>query len=252
MRAAVHAEWTKLRTVASPGWLLAATVVLTVGLSAVAVAATRCPAVECGVDATKLSLTGVVLGQAVVAVLAVLVIGTEYSTGTMLATVAAVPRRGMLLAAKALTATGPIIVASVLAVVGSLTAGWMIEPGHGLPPVSLSEEPTVRAAAGSVLYLALIGLLSLGVATAVRSSAAALGIVLGLLYLFPVMLTVVTDPDWKRRIEQIAPSNAGLAVQATTDLASLPIGPWAGLGVLACWSTAALVAGGLALRLRDA
>jgi len=252
MRAAVHAEWTKLRTVASPGWFLASTVVLTVGLSAAAVAATTCPAAGCAIDATKLTLTGVVLGQAVVAMLAVSVIGTEYSTGTMLTTLTAVPRRGVVLAAKAVTATIPVMLASVLAVLGSLIAGWLIRPGHGLAPVSLSEGPTLRAAAGSVLYLGLICLLGLGIATAVRSSAAAVGIVLGLLYLFPVLLTVVTDPDWKRHIEQIAPSNAGLAILATTDLDDLPIGPWHGLGVLAAWAAAALVAGGLALRLRDA
>jgi ABC-2 type transport system permease protein len=156
------------------------------------------------------------------------------------------------LVAKALTATVPVMLASALAAFGSLVAGWLIRPGHGLPPVSLSDGPTLRATAGSVLYLGLICLLSLGVATAVRSSAAAVGIVLGLLYLFPVLLTVVTDPDWKRHIEQIAPSNAGLAILATTDLDDLPIGPWAGLGVLAAWATAALVAGALALRLRDA
>jgi len=252
MRAAVCAEWTKLRTVAGPSWLLAAMVMLSVGLSAAAVAATTCPAVGCVIDATKLTLSGVVLGQAVAAMFGVLAIGTEYSTRTMLATVTAVPRRGIVLVAKAVTATVPVMLASALAVLGSLIAGWLILPGRGLPPVSLSEGPTLRAAAGSVLYLALICLLSLGIASAIRSSAAAVGLVLGLLYLSPVLLTFVTDPDWKRRIEQIAPSNAGLAIQATTDLANLPISPWAGLGVLATWSASALLIGGLALRLRDA
>jgi len=46
--------------------------------------------------------------------------------------------------------------------------------------------------------------------------------------------------------------NAGLAIQATTGLRSLPISPWAGLGVLAAWAAAAMLAGGLLLRLRDA
>jgi ABC-2 type transport system permease protein len=46
--------------------------------------------------------------------------------------------------------------------------------------------------------------------------------------------------------------NAGLAIQATTDLRSLPISPWAGLGVLAAWTAAALLTGALLLRLRDA
>jgi ABC-2 type transport system permease protein len=110
----------------------------------------------------------------------------------------------------------------------------------------------LRAAAGSVLYLALIALLSLGAATAVRDSAAAIGAVLGLLYLFPLVAAVVTDPHWQRHLEQIGPMSAGLAIQATTGLRSLPLSPWAGLGALAAWAAAALLAGGLLLRLRDA
>ena len=109
-----------------------------------------------------------------------------------------------------------------------------------------------RGAAGSVLYLALIALLSLGVAAAIRDPAAAIGVVLGLLYLFPIVASVVAGPHWYRHLQQIGPMTAGLAIQATTTLRSLPISPWAGLGVLAAWAAAALLAGGLLLRLRDA
>ena len=112
-------------------------------------------------------------------------------------------------------------------------------------------QPCVRAA-DQCLYLALIGLLSLGVATAVRDSATAIGLVLGLLYLFPIIAAVVPERQLARHLEQIGPMNAGLAIQATTNLHGLPIGPWAGLGVLAAWATAALVAGGFLLKFRDA
>ena len=83
-----------------------------------------------------------------------------------------------------------------------------------------------------MLYLALIALLSLGVAAIVRDAAAAIGLVLGLLYLFPVVAQVL-GPQWYRHMEQIGPMPAGLAIQATTGLRGLPISPWAGLGVLA-------------------
>jgi ABC-2 type transport system permease protein len=118
--------------------------------------------------------------------------------------------------------------------------------------LSLSHGPTLRAAAGSVLYLAPVGLLSLGVATAVRDSATTVGLVLALLYLFPILARVVTDPHLQRHIEQIAPMNAGFAIQSTINVHKLPIAPWAGLGVLAAWAAAALLAGGLCLGLRDA
>jgi ABC-2 type transport system permease protein len=256
---ALHAEWTKLRTVAGPGWLLAAFVTLTIAVSALATQAVTCPpGTACPVDTTKLSLTGIQFGQAVVAVLAVLAISTEYGTGMIRVTLAAIPRRATVLAAKAGAVTSLVLAAGVLAVAGSLLAGRLILPGHGFTPahgfplLSLGNLTVLRAAAGSVLYLALIALLSLGAATAIRDAAAAIGIVLGLLYLFPIIANVVGNEQWHRHLEQIGPMTAGLAIQATTGLPSLPISPWAGLGVLAAWAAAALLAGGLVLRLRDA
>jgi len=143
-------------------------------------------------------------------------------------------------------------------VAGCLLAGRLllpdagINPAHGYALVSLDHGPTLRAAAGSVLYLVLIALLSLGVATAIRDTAASIGAMLGLLYLPPIAAQLVQDPTWRRHLEQIAPTTAGLAIQATTNLHSQPIAPWAGLGVLAAWVIATLLAGGLLLKLRDA
>jgi energy-coupling factor transporter ATP-binding protein EcfA2 len=124
---AARAEWTKLRTVPGTVWLLAATIVLTVGVSTAAAAATRCPAgTGCPVDTTKLSLTGVQFGQAVVAILAVLGISSEYSTGMIRTTLTAMPRRLGVLAAKAAVTAGPVLAAGVIAVAGSLLAGLPI------------------------------------------------------------------------------------------------------------------------------
>jgi len=249
-RAALHAEWTKLRTEPGPAGLALAVIAATVALSAAAAAAARCPAAGCAADPAadpaKISLTGVVLSQAVVAVLAALVVSGEYSTGMIRVTLTAMPRRGTVLAAKAAVVTGVVLTAGVLAVLGSVLAGRLILS------LSLADGPVLRAAAGSVLYLALIGLLSLGTAAAVRDSAAAIGVVLGLLYLFPIATAAVSDPHWHRLVEQVAPMSAGLAIQATTGLRSLPIGPWTGLGVLAAWAFAAVLAGGLRLAFGDA
>jgi ABC-2 type transport system permease protein len=258
VRLTLHAEWTKLRTVAASGWLLLASIALTVALGAAATATVDYASTTSVEDTTKLSLTGIDLGQAIVAILAVLVIGNEYSTGMITVTLAATPRRTVVLAAKATILSALTIAAGTIAVLGSLLAGRLILPGngftraHGYPTLSLAHDPTLRAAAGSVLYLALIALLSLGIATAVRDSATAIGLVLGLLYLFPIVKQVVTDPTWQRHLEQIGPMAAGLAVQNTTDTHHLPIGPWSGLAVLAAWSATALLVGGLLLRLRDA
>jgi ABC-2 type transport system permease protein len=251
----LHAEWTKLRTLASTGWLLAGAVALTVAVSAAAVAA---PAVAPGLDLAKLSLTGIQAGQAVVAALAVLAISNEYSTGMIRVTLTAMPRRHTVLAAKAALVSGLVLAAGAVAVLASVLAGRLILAGHGFTPangyqpLSLGNGPDLRAACGSVLYLALIALLALGIATAVRDAAVAMGTVLALLYLFPIVTVVVTNQHWQRHLEQIGPMTAGLYIQATAGVRALPLTPWQGLGVLALWAAGAMILGGLVLRFRDA
>jgi ABC-2 type transport system permease protein len=259
MRNALHAEWTKLRTVSGPAWLLLGIAALTIAVSAAAVGATHCPAgMQCPVDPTKLSLTGIQFGQAVVAILAVLTICNEYSTSMIRITLTAMPRRGQVFAAKAIVTAGLVLVAGAVAVLGSVLVGHFILPGHGFTAargfhvVSLSYGPTLRAAAGSVLYLGLIALLSLGIATMIRDSAVSIGAVLAVLYMFPIVLAFVTSGTWQHRLERWTPTNAGLVIEDTTGLHNVAIGPWGGLGVLAIWAGAALVGGWLVLRLRDA
>ena len=258
MRRAVAAEWTKLRTVPGTPWLLLAVIAATAALGVAADAATRCPAGGCPVDPAKVSLTGIYLSQAVVVVFAAAVISAEYGSGMITVTLAAMPRRTAVLAAKAAVITGAVLVSGTVAVLGSVLAGQLILPGHGFtaargyPALSLGDGPVLRAAAGSVLYLALIGLLSLGVGAVVRETAAAIGLVLGLLYVVPVVAAVLGSSHLARHLQQIAPMTAGLAIQATTGLRGLPISPWAGLAVLAGWAAAALLAGGVLLHLRDA
>jgi ABC-2 type transport system permease protein len=263
---ALHSEWTKLRTLASTWWLLLAVIALTITVGAAVAAAFECsggPSGGCapaltGADPAKISLTGVDLGQVIVALLAVLAVGGEYATGMIRLTLAATPRRLTVLAAKTITVAGWALVAGLVAVAGSVLAGRLILPGRGLSAangyvvVSLGNGPDLRAFAGSALYLALIALLALGVTTAVRDSGAAIGLVLGLLYLFPIVAAVIPDQDLARHLQQIAPMSAGLDVQATVGLSSLPLTPWQGLGVAALWALGALLLGALVLRFRDA
>ena len=254
----VHAEWTKLRTLPGTGWLLLAAAALTSAVSALAANSVSCPAGGCVVDPAKVSLTGIDLGQAVVAIVAVTAVSGEYSTGMIHLTLTATPRRWLVLAAKAATVSTVTIAAGAVAVLASVLAGGLllarhgIDPAHGYQALTLGNSSMLRAAAGSVLYLGLIALLSLGIAAAVRDSAAAIGIVLALLFLFPIIASVVTSPGWDRHLDQISPMTAGLYIQATTNLRALPLTPWQGLGVLAAWAAGAVLAGGLLLRLRDA
>jgi ABC-2 type transport system permease protein len=260
---ALHAEWTKFRTLAGTWWLLLAAAALTVTVSAATAAGFHCPPDGCtpqltGADPARLSLSGVYLGQIVVALLAVLAIGGEYGNGMIRLTLTAVPRRLTAFSSKALVTALAALGASVFAVGGSVLAGWLILPGRGLSaangylPLSLGNGADLRAACGSVLYLTLIALLAFGVTTAVRDAATGIGLVLALLLLFPIMSAVIPDHVLARHLQQVAPMTAGLYVQATTGLSSLPLTPWQGLGVAALWALGALLLGAAVLRLRDA
>jgi ABC-2 type transport system permease protein len=254
----VHAEWTKLRTLPGPGWLLLAAAALTAAVGAIAANAVTCPAGGCQLDPAKVSLTGIYLGQAVVAIVAVTVVSGEYSTGMIRLTLAATPRRWRVLAAKAAVTGAATLAAGAVAVLASVLAGSVllarhgIDAAHGYEALSLGHGAVLRATIGTVLYLGLIALLALGVAAMIRDSAVAIGTVLGLLYLFPIVASLVGNPGWHRHLDQLSPMTAGLYIQATTNVNALPLTPWQGLGVLAAWAAGALLAGGLLLRFRDA
>lgn len=257
MTKALYAEWTKLRTLTGTAWLLLGAAAVTIGVSAAVGAATHQSAGSGGQDPTKLALTGIDVGQAIVAMLAVLAISDEYATGMIRTTLAAMPRRLILLGAKAANVVALSVGAGLLAVTGCLIAGRLMLPASGLNPahgyalVSITHAATLRAAVGSVIYLTLIGLLALGLGTAIRDTAVSIGAILAVLYLPPLLAQLVGNP-LQRHLEQIAPMTAGLAVQATTNLRNVPIAPWAGLSVLAAWAAASLLVGGTLLQRRDA
>lgn len=253
MIGAIRAEWTKLRTVPSSAWLLAGLVVVTVGVGAIFVGTVRTdmcasPTV-CDEDTTKLSLSGVWAGQAVAAILGTLIMTTEYGTRVIGVTLAARPRRWQVYLAKAAVAAGVVLVGGAVAVAASLAVGRGLLPGNGFTaengyaPLSLLDGPTLRAAVGTVLYLGLIALLSLGIGALIRDTAVSLTVVFAVLFVVPILTEFVSDPAWQERLQRWSPTSAGLAVQNTLRLDELPVAPWPGLGVLALWAVGAAIAG---------
>jgi ABC-2 type transport system permease protein len=257
----LHAEWTKLRSVQNTGWLVLAVVAGTVALSTMITLTTRCRPEGgdgCGADITRLSLSGVYLGQVAVVVLGVLMITNEHESGMIRATLAATPRRLAVFAAKAAVLLAIVLGAGMAGVLGSFLAGRNVLPGqgftaaNGIAPLSLGDEPTLRANLGTVLYLGLMALLGLGIGAIVRDTAVSIALILAALYVLPMVAAVIQNPDVREWIDKLAPMNAGLAIQATRNLSELPIGPWAGLGVFAAYAAAATVAGAVLFQLRDA
>jgi ABC-2 type transport system permease protein len=260
---ALRAEWTKFRTQPAAFWLLAAIAVATCAMSAVVSQAFQCTPGACspadtGADPAKIALTGLYLGQVLAAGVGVLVVGSEYDTGMIRVTLAATPRRLRVLAAKVAVVLGAAGLASLIGVLGSFIAGRLLLPAHGLSAangylvLSLSDRTDLRAFGCALLYLVLIALMALGITVTVRNSGAAIGIVLGLLFLFPIVAAVVPSHWLARRLNQVSPMIAGSYGQATVGLKALPLTPWQGEGVVALWAAGALLAGALVLRFRDA
>jgi ABC-2 type transport system permease protein len=213
---------------------------------------------SCDFDLTKLSLSGVYIGQAAVVVLAVLAVTAEYEAGMIRTTLAACPRRLTVLGAKLAVLASVVLLVSVAGVLGSLMAGrGVLARGgftavEGYRPLSLGDGPTLRAYGGTVLYLGLVAIVALGLGFVVRHTGGAVTLVLGLLYLAPIITIAVSDPRWREWIEQVSPMTAGLSIQATLRLDALPISPWRGLGVVALYAAASTAAAAIALRFRDA
>ncbi len=257
MTATLHAEWTKLRTLAANLWLAAAVVAGMVAISVAAAGLTHVSGVTPGGDSTKLSLSGVYLGQLLVATLAIIAISEEYATGMIRVTLAATPQRVAVLMAKAANLAGLTALAGAAAVAGCLAVGRLLlpadglDPGHGYALISIGAPATGRAAGGTVVYLVLIALLSLGIGTLIRDTAVSIGAVVALLYV-PPLLAHIVGGTLGQDIKEIAPASGGLAIQSTTNLHSLPIQPWPGMGVLTAWALTSLLLAAMILGIRDA
>jgi ABC-2 type transport system permease protein len=256
----IRSEWTKLRTLPSTLWLLllAAAGTVALGYAITGTLEYRGCEAPCTLDTTKLALSGVRLGQIGVVIVAALAVTAEYSTRTIVPSLAATPGRLRLLASKLVVVTAVTVVAGGLAVLVSLAVARGVLPGNGFTPehgyamLTLADSLTRRAAVGTVLYLGLVATLSTGVGAIVRDTAGAVATILALLYGGPMMALVLSNPRWQDRIHRWAPMDAGLAIQSTRDVAANQIGPWAGLGVLSAYAAVAVLLGTLVFRLRDA
>src|SRR5262252_2203116 len=178
----MRAEWTKLRTQPSAYWTLLTAVSLVVGFgigySLLRVARPPHGAAVASFDPAAISLSGVQLAQIAVGVLGVLLVTSEYATGLIRTTFAAVPRRLPMLWAKAALLAAAITAISLPAAFAAFAGGQSILSRRHLS-VPLSQPGVARAVIGSALYLAVVGLLGLGLGALLRSTAAGIAALFG-------------------------------------------------------------------------
>ena len=243
-RDVLGSEWVKLRSVRSTFWALTVTVVLGVGLGAVISAAAAHGYAKFSVsarlswDPTGVSQSGVAIAQAAIAVLGVLCISSEYSSGMIRSSLTAVPRRGRVLAAKSL------VFAVVTFAVGEVTcfaaffAGQALIAGHA-PTAALGDPGVARAVAGGGLYLIALAVLSVAVGTVLRHPAAAIAAMVAVLFVLPGIAQALPD-SWRNPVTEFWPTQAGSQLTSVYH-AGHTLQPWPGFGVM-CLFTAIVYA----------
>lgn len=258
----VASEWVKFRTLRSTVWTLAITVVIMAGVAAVlawGLTVAGAPA-EAGpaMGATSIITSGLMLAQLAVAVLGVLAVTGEYSTGMIRSTLAAVPRRLPALWAKALVVGVVVLVVGLVAVALSTLVTLPFHDGLGLT-LDLGDGATLRILLGTALYLATIGLLAFAIGALLRHTAAALATVLGLLLVVESVFAII-PLRFFQEVSPFLPSTAGgrlLMDQATVEMTAqmtsgTQLGPWQGYGVMVAWVVVLLAAAAALLKYRDA
>jgi ABC-2 type transport system permease protein len=248
---AVRCEWTKIRTLRSTFFTLAATVAFVVGLGALISyeAAAHYSPQNGAWDPTTISLAGLVIGQLTIAVLGVLAITGEYSTGMVRTSLAAVPRRGRLLAAKAAVFGAVAVVTGELVSWVAFFVGQILISGHQ-PTASLGQPDVARAVTGGGLYIALIGLMAVATGTILRHTAAAITTVIAVLFVLPGVLEAL-PASWRLPVEKYWPTRAGAQIFVVARGANtLPA--WVGFGELALLVAVLFALGYYLLQRRDA
>jgi ABC-2 type transport system permease protein len=280
LRRAIAAEWTKLWSVRSTLWTLVATGLAVVGLCALSTG-TVSPS-DIIDDPTRRSLVGIFLGQLIFGVLGVLVMSAEYGTGTIRATLSAIPRRPLVLTAKVLVFGMVAVVVSEILAFSAFAIGQAIlsakhavgtsaavaqraqQLGVKVPhniqgllstgSASLGQPGVLRAVIGGGLYLAVLGLLALGLATIIRHTAGAISTFVGIVLVLPLIVEALPT-SISNAVARYLPANIGLVMFSThgaPDRVGPAFSPWGGFALLVLYTVATLAVGCWVLVRRDA
>jgi ABC-type transport system involved in multi-copper enzyme maturation permease subunit len=189
------------------------------------------------------------VSQLVVAVLGVMVISAEYTTGMIRSTLQAQPRRLTVLIAKvAVFATLMLVVGELLSF-AAFFIGRPIIAGH--VPVSLSDPGVTRSVVGAGLYLAVLGLFALAFGAILRHTAGAITAVLGIVLILSNLTALLPD-SWGKHINAWMPTNAGQLIMQPASGPDDLLSAWQGFAVFAGWTALLLSVAAVLFVRRDA
>ncbi|MGW7093924.1 ABC transporter permease [Streptomyces sp. NPDC054874] len=243
LTAVLHSEWIKIRSIRSILGSLAAVLATTLTITVLILGTTgQEQAEQPGSDGLLNAFFALTFGQIAAIAFGATAVSSEFLNGALRISLAAVPRRSLLYAAKMAAIGGSALVVGLVTSFTSFLVGQLFLGEHA---IGLGHPGALRAAFGGGIYLALMALLAAGLAALLRSAVAVLGLLIPLFLIVPFVLV-----DVATAVVTYLPDRAGQAVlhQNPED----GPGPWTGLAVTALWAAAALLAGWWAVRNRDA
>ncbi len=281
---ATRSEFTKLRSVRSTYWTIAALVVVSVGFAAIAGFAIannlhNNPANKAGMDATQASLGAFFeLGQLIIAVLGVLVITSEYSTGMIRTSLTAMPRRGTVYAAKLIVFTTVTLVVSLITSFITFFVGQAAMAGSGVSAslfhsitipanavqngspknvafsgtIVISPGTVLTAIIGTALFVTVVGLIAFGLGSIIRHTAGAITSAIGLMFVIPIIVQLLPN-TWRWDVVRFFPDAAGRVLSVTVGQHNPHLwSAWSQFGVTLVYAAVLLGVGAYLFRKRDA
>ncbi|MHB8378810.1 MAG: ABC transporter permease [Acidimicrobiales bacterium] len=254
----LRSEWTKLRSVRSTVWTLVAMTIVVIGIAVIGCLAisnnwkTMSLGDRLTFDPTGFALKGIVFSQLVIGVLGVLTMSAEYGTGTIRATLTAIPSRPRVLAMKA------VVFAALSFVVGEVLSFGAFFVGQALlrspaPHASLTQPEVLRAVAGGGLVIMVLGLFALGLATLIRHSAGAITTYVGAILVAPIIIQALPS-SIGHNLMRFMPLQITNVMTATSPKSAFgsAFSPWVGFALLCGYAALTLVIAGVMMVRRDA
>jgi ABC-2 type transport system permease protein len=264
LRGAIASEFTKIRSVRSTYWTLAALLIVSIGIGAAISAGSASDlnsntGNKAGFDATQVSLFAFFeLGQLIIAVIGAMAITAEYSTGMVRTSLTALPRRGVVYAAKVIVLTGVTLVVSLVTSFIAFFLGQAILSGTGVsvslfgsttvptianetgggpntPPTVtfvghtlISSGTVLGAIIGTALFVTVVALIAFGLGAIIRHTAGAITTVIGVMFVIPIIVQILPS-TWRWDLMRFMPDSAGRVISVTLPVAQ-------GDGLLHLWS----------------
>jgi ABC-2 type transport system permease protein len=280
----IRSEFTKLRSVRSTYWTIAAMIIVSVGFAAIAGFAIaqnlhNNPVNKAGMDATQASLGGFFeLGQLIIAVLGALTITSEYSTGMIRTSLTAMPRRGTVYAAKLLVFSAVTLVVSLITSFIAFFVGQAAMSGSGVTAslfhsvtipanavqngpagnvtfsgtIVISPGDVLTAIIGTALFVTVVALIAFGLGAIIRHTAGAITSAIGLMFVIPVIVQLLPD-TWRWDIMRFFPDAAGRVLSVTVGQTNPHLwSAWPQFGVTLIYAAVLLGIGAYLFRKRDA